>query len=65
MAEQAAAIVQYCREAAEYAVGTTRDMVIVAFVHLRAQEHPPKPPPSKSWLTKFLKNNKDLYTIRQ
>ena len=47
-AEQAAAIVQYCREATEYAVGATRDMVLAAISHLRAQEHPPKPPPSKS-----------------
>jgi hypothetical protein len=40
-------------------------MVMAAVSHLRAQEHPPKPPPSKSWLTKFLKNNKDLHTVRQ
>jgi hypothetical protein len=62
-AEQAAAIVQYCREAAEYAVGATRDIVMAAVAHLCAQEHPPKPLPSKSWWTKFLKNNKDLYAV--
>jgi hypothetical protein len=64
-AEQAAAIVQYCREAAEYSCGATRDMVMAAVSHLRAQEHPPKPPPSNIWLTKFLKNTKNLHTIRQ
>ena len=64
-AEQAAAIIQYCREAAEYSCGATRDMVMAAVSHLRAQEHPPKPPPSDSWLTKFLKKNKGLHTIRQ
>jgi hypothetical protein len=40
-------------------------MVIAAVTHLRAQEHPPKPPPSKIWLTKFLKNHKGLHTVRQ
>jgi hypothetical protein len=63
IAEQAAAIVQYYREAAKYAIGATRDMIMAAIAYLCAQEHPPKPLPSKSWLTKFLKNNKDLYTI--
>jgi hypothetical protein len=38
---------------------------MAAVSYLRAQEHPPKPPPSQSWLTKFLKNTKDLYTVRQ
>ena len=33
-AEQAAAIVQYCRETAEYAVSVTRDMVMAAITHL-------------------------------
>jgi hypothetical protein len=64
-AEQAVAIVQYCREAAEYAVGATRGMVMAAVSHLRAQEHPLKPLPSKRWLANFLKNTKDLHTVRQ
>ena len=62
-AEQATAIVQYCQDAAKYAVGATRDIVMAAISHLRAQEHPLKPLPSKSWLTKFLRNTKDLYTV--
>jgi hypothetical protein len=36
---------------------------VAAVSYLHAQEHPPKPPPSKSWQTKFLKNTKDLYTV--
>jgi hypothetical protein len=46
-AQQAVAIIQYCREAAQYTVSATRDMVMAAVSHLRAQEHPLKPPPSK------------------
>ena len=38
---------------------------MAAISHLRAQEHPPKPPPSDSWLTKFLKKSQALHTIRQ
>ena len=64
-AEQAVAIVQYCQEATEYTVSVTRDIVLAAISHLRTQEHPLKPPPSKSWLAKFLKNNKYLHTVQQ
>ena len=46
-AEQAVAVIQYCREAAKYTVSVTRDMVMAAVSHLRAQEHPRKPLPSK------------------
>ena len=56
---QAAAIVQFCSEAAEYTHGATRDMAMTAVCHLQAQEYPLKPPPSNSWLTSFLKNNKN------
>jgi hypothetical protein len=44
-AEQATAILQYNQEAAEYAVGAARDIVIAAISYLCAQEHPLKPLP--------------------
>ena len=48
IAEQATAIIQYYRKAAEYSCSTTRDIVIAAVSYLCTQEYPLKPLPSNS-----------------
>jgi hypothetical protein len=58
---QITAIYKYIEDMYLAGIGATREMVYGAIVHLRAQESPSKPPPSKRWFQKFLTSHLELF----
>jgi hypothetical protein len=58
---QITALYKYIEDMYLSGLGATRDMLYNAIVLLKAQENPPKAPPSKSWFYKFLKGHPELF----
>jgi hypothetical protein len=58
---QITAIYKYIEDMYLSGIGATREMVFKAISYIRAQETPSKPPPSKRWFQKFLRDHPELF----
>src|SRR5436305_8781398 len=61
---QITALYQYILSQVDVGFYPTRQMIFAAVSHLKASELPPKPPPSWTWFTKFIKSQPGLHKIK-
>lgn len=60
---QIGALQRYIHAMYESSLGATNSMMFGAIEHLKACEHPPKPPPTQRWFQKFLRDNQNLFKV--